>query len=89
MNWYKSESTVRPDEVDTTSSKTAVYLRRNIAEKQRESEFDGDMQTYFEYEEAKLMKEEYEKYLKSLDLINIQQLYADLDYVAAMVGVNL
>lgn len=90
MNWYKSESTVRPDEVDTTSSNKVVYLRRNIVEKQRDDKVSSEnVTTYYEYDEAKLTKEEYEKYLKSLDLINIQQLYADLDYVAAMAGVEL
>lgn len=89
MKWCKSESTIRPNEVDTTSSKKVVYLRKNIVEKQRETEIDGDTQTYYEYEEAKLTKEEYEKYLQSLNLINIQQLDADLNYIAAMMGIEL
>ena len=89
MNWYKSESTIRSDEVDTTSSKTMVYLRRNIVEKHRESEIDGETQTYFEYDEAKLTKEEYEKYMKGLSLIDIEQQRADIDYLAIMTGVEL
>lgn len=89
MNWYKSESTVRPDELDTTSSKKIVYLRRNIVEKQRESKFDGEMQTYFEYDEAKLTKRKYEEYLKGVALIDIQQQRADIDYLAIMTGVTL
>ena len=89
MNWYKSESTLRPDELDTTSSKKAVYLRRNIVEKQRESRFDGEMQTYYEYDETKLTKEEYAEYLKGLALIDIEQQRADIDYLAIMTGVEL
>lgn len=56
--YNKSQSTVRPDTVDTTSSKTTVYLRRNIKEITSE---DSSFTTY-EYEEAKLTKEEYDKY---------------------------
>lgn len=89
MNWYKSESTVRPDEVDTTSSKTTIYLRRNIAEKQRGSEIDGNMQTYYEYDEARLTKREYEEYLKGISLVDIEQQRADIDYLAIMTGVTL
>lgn len=79
MKWYKSESTIRPDEVDTTSSKTSVYLRRNIVEKQRESEIDGEMQMYYEYEEAKLTKEEYEKYKQNPENKEIEQLRSEVD----------
>lgn len=62
MRWYKSESAIRPDTLDTTSSKTSIFLRRNIIEKQHKDVIYGEMQTHFEYEEAKLTKEEYEKY---------------------------
>ena len=89
MKWEKSESTVRPDEVDTTSSKVVVYLRRNIVERQREDEVSGDMQTYYEYDEAKLTKEEYAEHLKELALIDIEQQRADIDYLAIMTGVEL
>ena len=74
MKWEKSESTVRPDEVDATSSKKVVYLRRNINKKQRESKIDGEMQTYFEYDEAKLTKEEYEKYKENPENEEIENL---------------
>ena len=89
MKWYKSESTVRPDEVDTTSSKKVVYLRRNIVEKQREDEISGETVTYYEYDETKLTKEEYAEHLKGLDLIDIEQQRADIDYLAIMTGVEL
>lgn len=89
MEWYKSESAVRTDEVDTTSSRTTVYLRRNIVEKQREDEIDGEMHMYFEYDEAKLTKEEYAEYLKGLSIIDIEQQRADIDYLAIMTGVQL
>lgn len=89
MKWNKSESNIIPDEVDTTSSKTTVYLRRNIVEKQREDEISGEIYTYFEYDEAKLTKEEYAEYLKGIALIDVQQQRADIDYIAIMTGVDL
>lgn len=89
MKWYKSESTEMPDEVDSTSSKIVVYLRRNIVEKQSESDTDGETQTYYEYEEAKLTKDEYDKYLKKISITDINQLRADIDYLAIMADISL
>lgn len=89
MVWYKSESTERPDEVDTTLSKTSVFLRRNIIEKHREDEISGEIQTYFEYDELKMAKEEYAEYSKGLSIIDIEQQRADIDYLAIMTGVQL
>lgn len=89
MKWYKSESTERPDEVDVTLSRTTVYLRRNITEKQRENEVDGEIQRYFEYDESKMAKEEYAEYSKGLSIIDIEQQRADIDYLAIMTGVQL
>lgn len=87
MVWYKSESTIRPDTVDTTSSKTVVFLRRNIKEVTRTDE-EGET-TVFEYEETKLTKEEYEKYLQVAEAVNMRQIRADVDYLAIMLDVEL
>ena len=89
LNYIESESIVKPELLDTTSSKKVVYMRRNIVEKQLESEINGEMQKYYEYEEAKLTRAEWEKYQKELAVIDIQQQRADLDYIALMVGVDL
>lgn len=89
MQWYKSESTIKPDEVDTTSSKTTIYLRRNISEKKCEDEFNGENQTYFEYDEATMTKKEYADYLNIISIIDIDQQRADIDYLAIMTGVEL
>ena len=35
LNYVKSSSSVKPDLIDTTSSKTTVYIRKNIIEKER------------------------------------------------------
>lgn len=89
MKWYKSESTIIPDEVDVISSKKVVYLRRNIVEKQKESKDIDKQYTYFEYDEAKLTKDEYTEYLKGLAVIDIQQQRADIDYLSIMTGIEL
>ena len=89
LNYKKSQSSVKPDLVDTTSSKTTVYIRQNIVENQRTDEMSGETSTFYEYQEAKLTKEEYQEYLKELEIIDIQQQRADIDYIALMCGVDL
>ena len=74
LNYIKSQSYVKPDLVDTTSSKTTVYVRQNIVEKEKAVENtnseDNDATpttVFYEYDEAKLTKEEYQEYLKELN----------------------
>lgn len=89
MNYVKSESTIKPELIDTTSSKTTVYIRKNIIEKERMDEETGESTPYYEYDETKLTKEEYQEYLKELEIIDIQKQRADIDYIALMTGVDL
>ena len=89
MNYTKSESTIKPELVDTSSSKTTVYLRKNIIEKERVDEETGESTPYYEYDEAKLTKEEYKEYLKESEIIDIQKQRADIDYIALMSGIDL
>ena len=89
LNYVKSSSSVKPDLIDTTSSKTTVYIRKNIIEKERMDKETGDYTTYYEYDEAKLTKEEYQEYLKELEIIDIQKQRADIDYIALMSGIDL
>ena len=89
MNYVKSQSSVKPDLIDTTSSKTTVYIRKNIIEKERIDKETGDSTTYYEYDEAKLTKKEYQEYLKELEIIDIQKQRADIDYIALMSGIDL
>lgn len=89
LNYIKSQSINYPDLVDTTSSKTVVYLRKNIIELTNYDVESNENVSYYEYEEAKLTKEEYELYLKELEIIDIQQQRADIDYIALMTGVDL
>ena len=68
LKFTKSQSSVKPELVDTTSSKKVVYIHQNIVEIQK------DDTTFYEYDEAKLTKDEYKKYLdelKTLDMIEI------------------
>ena len=74
LNFIKSQSSVKPDLIDTTSSKTTVYIRQNIVEKEKTVENtnseDNDATSttvFYEYDEAKLTKEEYQEYLKELN----------------------
>ena len=89
LNYIKSQSSVKPDLVDTTSSKTTVYIRQNIVENKKTDEMSGKETVFYEYEEAKLTKEEYKEYLKELEIIDIQKQRADIDYIALMSGIDL
>ena len=89
LNYIKSQSSVKPDLVDTTSSKVVVYLRQNIVENIKTDEMSGEETVFYEYEEAKLTKQEYQEYLKELEIIEIQQQRADIDYIAIMSGIDL
>ena len=88
LNFIKSQSSVKPDLVDTTSSKVVVYLRQNIVENIKTDEMSGEETIFYEYEEAKLTKEEYQEYLKELEIIDIQQQRADIDYIMLMMGIK-
>lgn len=82
LNYKKTESTIYPELIETTSSKKVVYLRKDVTEKQRIDETTGQTYTYYEYLEAKIPKADYEKYLQ-------KQQRADIDYIALMTGVDL
>ena len=87
LNYIKSQSSVKPDLVDTTSSKTTVYIRQNIVKNIKTDEMSGKETVFYEYEEAKLTKQEYQEYLKELEIIDIQQQRADIDYIMLMTGI--
>ena len=89
LNYVKSQSSVKPDLIDTTSSKVVVYLRKNIVENIKTDEMSGEETVFYEYEEAKLTKAEYQEYLKELEIIDIHKQRADIDYIALMSGIDL
>lgn len=80
--YYKSESTIHPELIDTKSSKAIVYFRKDVIEKQRTDELSGETHAYYEYLEAKVPKVDYEKHLQ-------EQQRADIDYIALMTEVDL
>lgn len=82
LNYRKSSSTIRPELLDTTSSRTTVYIRRNIEEEVRTDPMSETTCTYYNYEEATMTKNEYKDY-------QIQQQRADIDYISIMTGVDL
>ena len=88
LNYIKSQSSVKPDLIDTTSSKAVVYLRQNIVENIKTDEMSGKETVFYEYEEAKLTKAEYQEYLKELEIIDIQKQRADIDYIMLMMGIK-
>ena len=49
----------------------------------------GEETVFYEYDEAKLTKREYQEYLKELEIIDIQKQRADIDYIALMSGIDL
>ena len=74
MNLYfkKSQSSVKPELIDTTSSKKVVYIRQNIVETV------VDETTFYEYDEAKLTKTEYAEYLKELEATDVSETIENL-----------
>ena len=74
MNLYfkKSQSSVKPELIDTASSKKVVYIRQNIVEMQK------DDSTFYEYDEAKLTKSEYQEYLKELEATDTLEIVENL-----------
>lgn len=82
IHYVKSESLNKPELIDDYSSNHVTYIRKNVVQKQVEDEMTGESHTVYEYDEAKLTKADYAKYL-------IEQQRADIDYIALMTDVDL
>lgn len=61
--WRKSESIVKPAELDTTSSKRWNYIRKDF----ELVEATEDFPEHWEYLENKVLKEDWETYTKVID----------------------
>ena len=72
LHYKKTQSSVKPELIDTTSSKKVVYIRQNIVKVQ-----NGDA-TFYEYDEAKLTKSEYQEYLKELEATDTLEIVENL-----------
>ena len=71
LNFIKSQSTIYPELIDSTSSKKYVYIRQNVVEKEIYDNDTFETYTYYEYDEAKLTKDEYEQYLAEMNATDI------------------
>jgi len=85
ITYYEAHSTERPSEVDTTSSKNGVYLRKNIQEVQQETQ-EGGTETVYKYDEAYLTKSEYAAYS---DVDNLTMTALDFVKVLEVAGATI
>ena len=74
----------QPKEFDTESSTAVVYQRKNIVKVIVNNE-DGSSTELWEYDERKLTHEEY----AAIRATEIDQVKADVDFIAAMAGIDL
>lgn len=77
MDWKTVQSTQRPQEKDTTSSKTVNYVRRNTHTIQVE-DMDEQEVTVYEYEELVVSKDAWLMYLE------LEQAKADIDFLTML-----
>ena len=82
LDYYQSESDTMPDEIDTTSSPTTVYLRKNIRTEERQDIETETSRTVYVYDEAKAARQDYENYMQGKTQADIEYLYmmGGLDY---------
>jgi hypothetical protein len=80
--WTKVQSTLKPEETDTTSSSEYNYIRKDISETTQKNE-DGTELKMYEYDELKVKKDQYYLYLQ------LQKNSASIDYMAMMSDISL
>lgn len=61
-NTVEGSQEEKPKEIETISSKTTIYLRKNIKRMTRHDEITGDDSEFWQYDEATLTQREYEQY---------------------------
>lgn len=66
LKWYQSEATHEVSLLDTSSSPTTVFLRRNITKTTKKVDEESE-ETYdvWQYEEAKVSHEQFEEILSN------------------------
>lgn len=82
LDYKQVESNTMPDEIDTISSPTTVYLRRNIRTEERQDIETENIRTVYVYDEATIPRNEYNAYLAGKTQADIEYLYmmGGLDY---------
>ena len=89
FEYINSTSTVEPSILDNTSSPNVVYVRKNIVPREEEQE-DGSVITYYDYQEAKISKADWDYFKSIIDLDSkVAKSLADIDYIAMEIGVDL
>ena len=81
IEWRQSERATKPAEVCLDWSPRNVYLHRNIRQEERE-DIDGQTETMWVYEEAKLSRADYAIYAAEQtaeDIISAEQEITDHD----------
>lgn len=81
IDYYPSESDTMPEDIDTTSSPTTVYLHKNIHTEERTDHETGEARTVFVYDEAKVPRQDYNSYMQG-------KTQADIEYLYMMTGVD-
>lgn len=82
MTWYKSESTIKPEKIDTTSSKVYNYVRKNIVQEERTHEGHEPITMYI-YDECIVPKASWDVFLQE------EQNTANIDFMAMELGIDL
>jgi hypothetical protein len=82
LDYYKSESDTMPEDIDTESSPTTVYIHKNIHTEERTDTGTGETRTVYVYDEATIPRDEYNAYLTGKTQADIEYLYmmGGLDY---------
>lgn len=75
LAYNKAVSTAEPDEVDTVSSPTIVYLRKNVHAEERQDIETGETRTVYVYDEAKVSRQDYDNYMHGKTQADIEYLY--------------
>lgn len=84
-DWRVAYSDTRPSEVDTTSSPSTVYLRKNIKTVTVEDSMgDGESRTMYEYLERTCTPEEYSVAQLSSELVALKHDTEVIDNYTAM-----
>lgn len=92
MSWKRctNSDNTKPAELDTTSSKAFVYVRKNFEEVPSLDENGEQTGTHWEFDETEIPKEDWAIYeAASTAQDTSEQNAADITYLAVMAGVEL
>lgn len=88
--WVKAESTVRPEEIDKTSSAKYVLIRKDIQEVPAYDSEGKEEGTKFEYLENAVLKSDWDTYEAAMEAKQTgNDNSADIEYIAMMSDIDL